>query len=110
MPVYIENRNGNSNVKYRQEETLEMAYSLLAEAGVKIHRSRMDCGSYGKEIIEVVEKYSKYFYIRAMRCDNLEEIIRNIEQWQKVEINYKQYEVTSIEYQPFGIKDKFTGW
>src|SRR5208283_709509 len=23
MPVYIENRNGNSNVKYRQEETLE---------------------------------------------------------------------------------------
>ena len=106
MPVYVENRNGNSNVKYRQEETLEMAYSLLAEAGVKIQRSRMDCGSYGKEIIEVVEKYSKYFYIRAMCCDNLEEIIRNIAQWQEVEINYKQYEVASIEYQPFGIKDK----
>ena len=26
MPVYIENRNGNSNVKYKQEETLVRAY------------------------------------------------------------------------------------
>lgn len=106
MPVYIENRNGNSNVKYRQEETLEMAYSLLAEAEVKIHRSRMDCGSYTKEIVDVVEKHSDYFYIRAMRCDNLEEKIRDIQQWQTVEINYKNYEVAFIKYQPFGLKDK----
>lgn len=106
MPVYIENRNGNSNVKYRQSETLEMAYGLLKEAGIRIHRSRMDCGSYAKDIVDVVEKNCDYFYIRAMRCENLEEIVGNIEQWQTVEINYKQYEVASIEYQPFGIKDK----
>ena len=106
MPIYVENRNGNSNVKFRQEETLEMAYNLLEEEGVKIHRSRMDCGSYAKVIVDVVEKHSDFFYIRAMRCDDLEEKVRNVKQWQTVEINYKQYEVVSIEYQPFGLKDK----
>jgi hypothetical protein len=106
MPVYIENRNGNSNVKYLQEETLERAYSLLAKAGIKINRSRMDCGSYSKEIVSVVEKYSKMFYIRAQKCANLEEKVREIENWEKVRINYKDYEVASIEYYPFGLKDK----
>jgi hypothetical protein len=34
-PVYIENRNGNSNVKYRQAETLSRAYTLLADHAIK---------------------------------------------------------------------------
>jgi len=106
MPVYIENRNGNSNVKYLQEDTLERAYSLLKEAGIRINRSRMDCGSYTKEIVSVVEKHSRYFYIRAQKCATLEEKINEIENWEKVRINHKDYEVASIEYLPFGLKDK----
>jgi len=106
MVVYIENRNGNSNVKYLQEETLERAYGILAEEGIKINRSRMDCGSYTKEVVTVVEKYSRKFYIRAQKCANLEEKVREIESWEKVRINYKNYELASIEYQPFGLKDK----
>lgn len=106
MVVYIENRNGNSNVKFLQTETLERAYGLLQEEGIKINRSRMDCGSYTKDIVSVVEQNSKYFYIRAQKCANLEEKINKIEKWEKVRINYKWYEVASIEYQPFGLKDK----
>jgi uncharacterized protein (DUF1330 family) len=106
MVVYIENRNGNSNVKYLQEETLERSYGLLEEEGIRINRSRMDCGSYTKEIVNVVEKYSKKFYIRAQKCANLEEKIRAIRNWEEVRINFKNYEVASIEYQPFGQKDK----
>jgi len=106
MPVYIENRNGNSNVKYLQEDTLERAYGLLKEEGIKINRSRMDCGSYTKDIVSVVEKNSRYFYIRAQKCADLEEKVREIENWETVIINYKKYEVASIEYYPFGLKDK----
>jgi hypothetical protein len=106
MPVYIENRNGNSNVKFLQEETLERAYSLLEDEGIKINRSRMDCGSYTKEIVSVVEKHSRNFYIRAQKCANLEEKVREIENWETVIINHKKYEVASIEYYPFGLKDK----
>jgi hypothetical protein len=102
MPVYFENRNGNSNVKLKQEETLERAYSLLKEFGISIKRSRMDCGSFSKEIVKVVKEHSEYFYIRAMRCDDLFMEIKKITTWQTVEINYKPYQVASIEYAPFG--------
>jgi hypothetical protein len=40
--VYIENRDGNANVKISQDETLERAYELIEENGIKINRSRMD--------------------------------------------------------------------
>ena len=49
--VGIENRDGNANVKFKQEETLERMYSLLESEGINIYRSRMDAGSYSKEII-----------------------------------------------------------
>jgi len=35
-PVYIENRNGNSNVKYKQEQTLERAYAVLKKQHITI--------------------------------------------------------------------------
>lgn len=53
--VHIENRNGNTNVKYQQADTLKNAYCLLEQKGIKINRSRMDCGSFSKEIISLVE-------------------------------------------------------
>lgn len=102
MPVYIENRNGNSNVKYRQGQTLQRAYDLLGEFNIKIKRSRMDCGSFSKDIVKVVEANSQYFYIRAQRCDDLFEKICQINEWKAVEIGFKQYEVASIQYTPFG--------
>jgi hypothetical protein len=102
LPVYIENRNGNSNVKYKQDQTLQRAYDLLGEFNIKIKRSRMDCGSFSKEIVKVVETNSEYFYIRAQRCDDLFGKINQIKEWTAVEIGFKQYEVASIQYTPFG--------
>jgi hypothetical protein len=101
-PVYIENRNGNSNVKYKQEETLQRAFGVLSSAGIKVAHSRMDCGSFTKEVVKVVEANSNYFYIRAQRCSSLYEKIKAVDNWQTVEIGFKQYQVASIEYAPFG--------
>jgi len=39
--IHIENRNGNTNVKYKQADTLKNAYSLLENKDIKINRSRM---------------------------------------------------------------------
>jgi len=102
FPVYIENRNGNSNVKYKQEETLKRAYGSLAEFGIKAKYSRMDCGSFDKEVIPVVEANSEFFFIRAQRCGNLYEQIKEITVWEDVEIGFKKYQTASIEYAPFG--------
>jgi hypothetical protein len=101
MPVYFENRDGNMNVKTNREEVLERAYKMLNAKKIYVYRSRMDAGSYTKKIVKIVSKYSKYFYIRANRCEHLTSILLNDCVWIKVEINNIEYEVTSIEYQPF---------
>lgn len=102
FPVYIENRNGNSNVKYKQEDTLKRAYELLREFGVKIKYSRMDCGSFDKEVVPVVEANCEFFFIRAQRCASLYDKIKDVPVWKDVEIGFKKYQVASIEYAPFG--------
>src|SRR5450759_4496999 len=99
--VYIENRDGNANVKLEQASTLSRAYKLLKENGIKINRSRMDAGSYSKDIINEVASNSKLFYIRANKCAELFRQIIEIEKWETVEINYKIYEVASIVFTQF---------
>lgn len=105
MPVYFENRDGNMNVKTDQAALLERCYKMLNDNGIEIDRSRMDAGSYSREIVEVVEKYSDKFYIRANRCDFLTDaLLENTVEWTKEEINHIEYEVCSIDYQPFTAK------
>jgi len=99
--VYVENRDGNANVKTGQAETLERSYTLLNKNGLHINRSRMDAGSYSEEIIKVANKYSQLFYIRANKCETLTEEIRQITDWQEVEINFKKYQVASIPFTRF---------
>jgi hypothetical protein len=99
--VYIENRDGNANVKFEQAATLKRAYGLLQEQGIRINRSRMDAGSYAKEIIKVVSENSKLFYIRANKCAELFEQILQLENWETVEINYKLYQLASIRFTRF---------
>lgn len=99
--VYIENRDGNSNVKFEQASTLTRAYELLAENDIKIFRSRMDAGSYSKKIIDIVSEHSKLFYIRANKSSDMYCQICNINSWKEVEINHKIYEVASITFDQF---------
>ncbi len=52
----------------------------------------MDAGSYSKNIIDVVDKHSKLFYIRANKSADMFQQINNITDWETVEINYKNYQ------------------
>ncbi len=99
--VYIENRDGNANVKFEQAGTLTRAYDLLKSEGISVNRSRMDAGSYSKEIIDVVSKNSNLFYIRANKSANMFEQINDISTWEHVVINYQNYEVASIPFTQF---------
>lgn len=99
--VYLENRDGNANVKFEQAKTLHRAYQSLKSEGIKVNRSRMDAGSYAQDIIDVVDKNSKLFYIRANKSKNIFEQIQEVENWQEIELNYKKYEVASIVFKQF---------
>jgi len=105
--VYFENRNGNSNVKFKQAETLQSAYDLLKSKNIFIDRSRMDCGSFTKEIVTTAVANSKRVYIRAQRCDELYRQLQEVEKWETVRIGLFDVEVCSIEYAPFGEETKY---
>lgn len=64
LPVYIEGRNGNSNVKYKQDETLQKTFDVLEGGNVKIAHGRMDCGSFTKDVVSVLEAHTSFFYVR----------------------------------------------
>lgn len=99
--VYIENRDGNANVKFKQADTLQRAFELLNSENIKVNRSRMDAGSYSKDIIDVVDQNSKLFYIRANKSENMFEQIESITNWEDIEIHFKQYQVASIKFTQF---------
>ncbi len=101
-PVYVEGRNGNSNVKFGQADTLERTYALLRENGIRVAHSRMDCGSFTEEVVAAVEANSDHFYIRAQRCASLYDRVNEIKGWAEAEIGNKVYGVASIMYAPFG--------
>ena len=100
--VYLENRNGNTNVKFKQHDTLKDVFNLLNTNHIKIKRSRMDCGSFTKEVIRTVSENSELFYIRAQRCDELTQVIKTAKSWEEAMIGYKKVAVCSVEYKPFG--------
>lgn len=105
LPVYIEGRNGNSQAKYLQEETLERAFSNLQGNGIKVGRFRADSASYQKKVIELVEGHSRSFYIRAKRCAKMDELIGSVAKasWEKIRLDTQEMEVTAIpNYCPFG--------
>lgn len=54
--VGIENRDGNANVRFHQQDTLERIFSNLESNDIHIKRARMDCGSCSREIVETIEK------------------------------------------------------
>jgi len=94
--VGIENRDGNANVRFHQQDTLERIYSNLESENIHIKRSRMDCGSCSREIVETVEKHSELFYIRANRCGSLYDSLLALLGWQREQINGIGYELNSI--------------
>lgn len=99
--VGVENRAANTNVRFRQADTLKRIFRRLADRKVFIDRCRMDCGSFSEEIIRMTHGYCNKFYIRAGRCQSLYEGMTGIADWEKVEINFENYEVTSIPFTSF---------
>jgi len=99
--IYVENRAGNANVKLGQAETLKRIGKLLKDNNIDLYRTRMDAGSYSKEIVDVASQIGDLFYIRANKCNSLTERINQIDDWQTVEINFKKHQVASLEFTQF---------
>lgn len=101
--LYIENRNGNSDAKSFQKQTLERIFSLLEKHQVgSIKHFRADAASYQYEVIRLVEEKVRYFYI-GCRNSYVEKYFTQIHNWQRMDPKSSQdfMEVGYIDIVPF---------
>ena len=94
--VGIENRDGNANVRFCQQHTLERIFTRLENNGIRINRARMDCGSCSEEIVDMVKAHCNHFYIRANRCSAFYEDMFILRGWRTEEINGIEFELNSM--------------
>ena len=94
--VYIENSDGNTNVRFHQADTHKRFFALLESQNIRVNRFRADCGSCSEEIVDMVEAHCRHFYIRANRCSSFYDSMFALTGWKTVEINGIEFELNSI--------------
>lgn len=98
----IENRDGNANVRFHQEDTLKRFFErLVKDFGMVINRFRADCGSFSENIVRTVYGYCNTFYIRAVNCESHRREFESRREWKSVEINFERCEVASFPFTAF---------
>ena len=100
--VGVENRDGNANVKFHQEDTLNRILYNLAQFGIRVRNARMDCGSYSKPVVKLLLEHCERIFIRAEMSPSLRAQLDAPQVWRKTEINHIEVETTSLPFDAFG--------
>lgn len=82
--LYIENRNGNSDAKAFQADTIKRIFSLLKANGIrKPDHFRADAASYQFDVVKLLDSKVKYFYI-GCRNSYVEKYFSQISSWENL--------------------------
>ncbi|MDO5968378.1 hypothetical protein Q4Q35_01025 [Flavivirga aquimarina] len=100
--LYLENRNGNSDAKSFQGDTLERLFKILAKNGIsRLDFFRADAASYQYEVIETLEGKVDTFYIGTRRS-YVEKYYPQVKNWQKAKDRKgEDIQVGDISFKPF---------
>lgn len=99
--LYIENRNGNSDAKSFQKQTLQRIFNLLDTKQVKkINHFRADAASYQYDIVTFLKEKVEYFYI-GCRNSYVEKYFAQIDNWEVLKDKDGSLEVGYIDIMPF---------
>jgi len=99
--VFIENRNGNSDAKTLQFETLTRMFRILDGQKINIENFRADGASYQLDIVDLIQKHVSKFYLRANINNTLAKAIASIENWKKVVLGSEEAYQGETTYTPF---------
>ncbi len=96
----LENRGGNSDAKSFQNQTLRRVFDQMEKQGVpKIENFRADAASYQFDVVKLVEKHTRNFYI-GCRNSYVEKYFSQVEEWDRLNID-EAMEVGEIMITPF---------
>lgn len=103
----IENRDGNTPVKFHQEDTLLRTLLNIIEAGLKIRNARVDCGSYTYEVVKLLMEHSDRIFVRAEMCKSLRKRLQETgNSWRETTVGDQEMEVLSLPFDGFDGKVK----
>ena len=100
--LYIENRNGNSDAKSFQSETLKRMFTLLKSKGIRnVDHFRADAASYQYDVIKLLEEEVENFYI-GCRNSYIEKYFSQVTRWEfMIDSCNELVEVGEITISPF---------
>ena len=99
--IGIENRQGNSNVKFEQVEELTRMLDNIENHGLYVRMFRADCGSFIKELVEELFLRTETFYLRASSCADRRQMYEQCKDWRHTSVNGQEMDVTSFEFTEF---------
>ncbi len=102
LPVFIQNRNGNTPEGYNQLPVIKAAIQNCTDKGIEINAFRSDSCSYQKATVEFLEKNNITYYIRAEQSPRLLDALEDETEWKPGLLNHKKVEVCSIEEKLLG--------
>ena len=99
--IGLENRQGNSNVKFEQVEELSRMLDNIEAHGLHVRMFRADCGSFVKELVEELFLQTETFYLRAASCADRRQMYEQCMEWRPTVVNGQEMDVTSFEFTDF---------
>lgn len=103
MPVYMQNRNGNTPESYGQRSIIRKALENCRSHGIAITKFRADACCYEQATLKYLEQEGIIYYIRAERSRMLMDAFEDEPDWEEVLIgaNHRKIEITSLEEKVF---------
>jgi len=100
--LFIESRNGNSDAKSFQQDTLTRMFDLLERSAIrKADHFRADAASYQYDVVKLLDTRVKYFYI-GCRNSYVEKYFPQVTAWEKLSDNCNEkMQVGEIWIEPF---------
>lgn len=102
LPVYMQNRNGNTPESHEQLPVISAAIGLCRQQDIMVAKFRADASCYEKQTVLYLEQQAVQYYIRAELNAALRIALQDEQDWKEALLNNKKVEVCSIEHFVFG--------
>lgn len=99
--IGMENRHGNSNVKFEQMEEIMRIFDNIAAHEMFVRMFRADCGSFIKELVEYLFLHTDVFYSHASSSAERREMYTMCDLWRPTEVNWLKMDVELLDFTDF---------
>jgi hypothetical protein len=106
LPVYMQNRNGNTPESFKQLDAIKKALAGCKANGIRVGKFRADACGYEKDTLNYLEAQNIIYHIRAEMNAGLRIALEDEPEWQPAYLGIRKVEVCSIEEKLFG-EDKY---